>query len=290
MLVSARRPTVMRTIPVWLLVMTTVGLTACSKPLPFDNEEGALETETGDPGDDLGDPDEGETSDPGTVFVIMDGPIIADCDPWMQDCLEGEKCVPYSSNGTNWNANKCVTVNGDGQPGDNCSYDGIAAATDSCAADSHCWDVMEIDGQPQGVCTSFCEGSVDNPTCGPETACLIANDGSINLCIATCNPISQDCGSGLGCFWGGDDFQCIFTAGEIMAGEPCGFLNDCAPGNMCAVADVLPACNGTACCTPFCDLTDPICGDPATECAAFFEEGMAPPDYESIGVCIIPGA
>lgn len=279
----------MRTIPVWLLVMTTVGLSACKAPISDALDEN-LETETGAPGDELGDPTEGE-EETGNVFIVNDGPPVApDCDPWVQDCGEGEKCVPYSSDGSNWNANKCVPINGDGQPGDTCTWDGIAAATDSCGAESHCWDVMDIDGELLGVCTSFCDGTVDNPVCGPETACLIANEGSINLCIATCDPLSQDCNAGLGCFWGGDEFQCIFTAGEILGGEPCGFINDCAPGHMCAVADVLPGCNGAACCTPFCDLADPTCGDPETECVAFFEEGTTPPGYESVGVCVIPGA
>ncbi len=277
----------LRTRTAWLMAMTTLTLAACSKPLQQDTD-GDLETET-ETGE-LPDDSIGDSTETGFVFVpldIIEGNV---CDPWAQDCPEGEKCVPYSNDGGNWNANKCVPVDGDGQPGDTCAYDGISVATDSCGADSHCWDVMEIDGQLQGVCTSFCGGSPDNPLCGPGSACLITNEGSINLCIATCDPLSQDCGAGLGCFWGGDDFQCIFTAGEIMGGEPCGFLNDCAPGHMCAVADVLPNCNGTACCAPFCDLTDPSCADPQTECAAFFEEDTAPPGYESVGVCILPGA
>src|SRR5690606_11833000 len=104
--------------------------------------------------DDLGDPTTGEsdTSD----FIpedVVSGP--AACDPWVQDCLEGEKCVPYASDGNNWNANRCVMVKGDGQLGDTCTWDGIVEASDSCGSDSHCWDVMDVDGQLQGVCTSF---------------------------------------------------------------------------------------------------------------------------------------
>lgn len=280
----------MRTIPIWL-AMATLGASACEGKPSSDNgsELGAgNETETGDEIGDPPDPDTDEGTD--SPMFVPEDLIDGICDPWMQDCPEGEKCVPYSSDGGPWNANKCVPVVGDGQPGDACSYDGIAQATDSCGADSHCWDVMDVDGQLQGVCTTFCAGSPDNPICAPETACLMANEGSINLCVRTCDPLQQDCGAGLGCFWANNGFQCIFTAGEILAGEPCGYINDCAPGNLCASADVLPACNSSACCTPYCDLADPTCGDPATECSAFFEEGTAPPGYESIGVCILPGA
>jgi hypothetical protein len=289
--------TAMRTIPMWLLAISTLGLGACKEPIPLDvgdgNEEGPdPETETGEPGDELGDPPEEEGEEDTESFVPDNEDLIVEdtCDPWAQDCPAGEKCVPYSSDGGPWNANKCVLVMGDGQPGDTCTWGGISEATDDCGADSHCWDVMDVDGQLQGVCTSFCDGTADDPLCGPETACLIANDGSINLCVATCDPLIQDCGAGLGCFWANDNFQCIFTAGDILSGEPCGYINDCAPGNLCATADVLPSCNGSACCTPFCDLTSPTCVDPDTECSAFFEEGTAPPNYESVGVCIIPGA
>jgi len=40
----------------------------------------------------------------------------------------------------------------------------------------------------------------------------------------------------------------------------------------------------------FCDLSeDPSpCGAPL-ECVPFFEEGTAPPNYESVGLCILPG-
>jgi hypothetical protein len=273
-----------------ILLLSTMALSACKLEPVLDEgqADGQAETETGEPGEEeVGDPPD----DPGTTFVVpQDGPVFADCDPWMQDCPAGEKCVPFSNDGGPWNANRCVQIKGDGQPGDTCSWDGISEGSDSCGADSHCWDVMEVDGQLQGVCTPFCQGTADNPLCGPNTSCLIANEGSINLCVTTCDPLAQDCGPGLGCFWATNAFQCIFTAGEIMGGEPCGFINDCAPGHLCTAADVLPGCNGSACCTPFCDLLEPQCGDPATECSAFFEEGMSPPGYESVGVCVMPGA
>ena len=256
------------------------GVAGCENQVPLlvgDEGDQDPESSSGATEDGVEDPSTTEEGDLSTFVQPKDGGV-DDCDPWAQDCPEGEKCVAYSSDGGNWNANKCVTINGDGQPGDVCTWDGITVGTDSCGAGSNCWDVMDVDGQLQGTCTAFCSGSVDNPSCAPESACLIANEGSINLCIATCDPIAQDCGSGLGCFWGGDDFQCIFTAGEIMGGEACGFLNDCAPGHLCAGADVLPACAGTACCTPYCDLATPECGDPQTQCTAFFDEGTAPPD------------
>lgn len=278
-----------------IYLVALLASSACKSSLPSDPITG----ETGDTGDLPTDPTGTDptgadpTGDDETGTTSMFVPDIQDdtpsCDPFAQDCPEGEKCVPYGSTGGNWDANKCVPVNGSGAAGDACSYAGTIEATDDCGADSHCWDVQDIDGQLVGVCTPFCAGTPNDPQCDPGTACLIANEGTITLCIATCDPLLQDCGDGLACFWGNNDFQCIFTTQEFATGEPCGYINDCAPGNTCLNADVLPDCQGAACCGSFCDLADPLCGA-GTECAAFFEEGMAPPGYEQVGVCILPGA
>lgn len=220
-----------------------------------------------------------------------DGPM-STCDPFEQDCLDGEKCVPYASTGGNWDANKCVPVLGDGAPGDECTWDGAVEATDSCDASSHCWEVAEVDGTLVGTCTSFCEGSPDDPQCDQGTSCLIANT-SINLCVPSCDPLLQDCQEGQGCYWaanGDQQFQCIFHSGsEIATGEACGFINDCQPSNLCADASLLPACEGSSCCASYCELGNADCGE-GTECVPFFEDNTAPPEYVDVGVCIIPGA
>jgi hypothetical protein len=230
------------------------------------------------------------TMDSLTFIPESDVMVASECDPFMQDCPEGEKCVPYGSTGGNWDANKCVPVTGSGQPGDTCTWGGIVEATDDCGADSVCWDVMDVDGVLTGVCTAFCTGSADAPVCDPGSSCIIANDGSVTLCLTTCDPLLQDCGAGLACFWANTDFNCIFTTQDIPTGEPCGFINDCAAGNLCADAAALPSCAGSACCASYCDLSAPTCAVMGTECTSFFEEGMAPPGYEDVGICILPGA
>jgi hypothetical protein len=78
---------------------------------------------------------------------------------------------------------------------------------------------------------------------------------------------------------------------DLPPGAACGYINDCAGGSICLDAAVLPNCGGSACCSVFCDLSAPDCAAlPGTECAAFFEENMAPPGYETVGVCLVPGA
>jgi hypothetical protein len=235
----------------------------------------------------------GDTFDTSLSFYAgpdNDVAFIGDCDPFAQDCPEGEKCVAYSSTGGSWDANKCVPVVGSGSPGDPCLSGGAVEGSDDCGPDSYCWDVMDVDGMSVGVCTEFCSGTPDDPLCPAQTSCLIANEGSITLCVPTCDPLLQDCSAGLACYWATNDFNCIFTSGDIPLGEPCGFINDCVLGTGCLPADVQLGCEGSACCVSFCSLADPICPQEGTECVGFFEEGVTPPQYVDVGVCIIPGA
>ena len=250
-------------------------------------------TENGGDGD--GDGDGTTSASTGLTtgdFVPDEGdlPSVSECDPFMQDCPEGEKCVPYGSTGGNWDANKCVPVTGSGAAGDTCTYGGATEATDDCDENTHCWDAMDVDGQLVGVCTEFCGGTPDDPQCDGDTSCLIANEGSINLCITNCDPLLQDCNDGLACFFAAGNFNCIFTTSDIPTGDPCAYINDCAGGNTCLNAEIMPNCNGSSCCGNWCDLDDPTCPQEGTECTAFFEEGMAPPSFETVGVCILPGS
>jgi hypothetical protein len=213
---------------------------------------------------------------------------VSKCDPFAQDCPEGEKCVPFSNNGGNLNANKCVPVLGEGHVGDPCISDGAVEATDDCDAKSVCHDLMEVDGQLVGECAAFCTGNADEPTCDPGTACLIQGDGSVTLCIDTCDPLAQNCDPGFGCYWSTVDFVCLFTTQDIPTGEACGYVNDCASGNYCADGSEVPGCEAPACCTSYCDLSQPTCMLPGSECVAFFDEGMAPAGHENLGICLIP--
>jgi hypothetical protein len=199
--------------------------------------------------------------------------------------------VPIATSGGSWDANACVPVNGDQAPGEPCIYTGRDAGTDDCDATSLCWNVIEIEGELVGECLPFCMGSPDGPICPADSQCPISGDGTINVCLTTCDPIAQGCRDGLGCYWASSEFLCVVSLDDIPSGEPCGFINDCAPGLGCFTAEVLPDCDGSACCSPFCDLElgDQHCASlPGTSCSSFFEQGTAPPGYEHVGVCILP--
>ena len=227
-------------------------------------------------------------SDTVTTFLPDDDVPAQECSAWLQDCPEGEKCVPYSSGNGSWEGEKCVLVLGEGLPGDPCTYDGWLEATDDCGPDSMCLSA-DISQSGMGSCVGFCAGTPDEPECPEGSACTICGDYCPPLCIPNCNPLLQDCGEGQACYWTNGDFNCIFTTQDIPPGQPCGFVNDCEEGNFCAAAEVFPACDGAACCSPFCDLElgDEQCAAvPGTMCLAFFEQGAAPPGLENVGVCI----
>ncbi len=58
-----------------------------------------------------------------------------------------------------------------------------------------CWDVDRETNE--GGCASLCEGTPDAPTCAdPNAACTVANEGTLNLCLFTCDPEGDDCHEG----------------------------------------------------------------------------------------------
>ncbi|KIG18854.1 hypothetical protein DB30_07190 [Enhygromyxa salina] len=195
--------------------------------------------------------------------------------------------VPYASVGGVWDAKKCVPVQGDGEHGEPCLSGGIAEATDDCGPFSFCWNVKQDD---TGTCADFCTGTLEDPICPQQTSCLIANNEVISLCIETCDPLLQACPDGLGCYWLNDEFSCLLTTQDTALGQPCDAIAACTPGLACLPAATLPDCDGATCCGSFCSLSQPVCPQPGTECTDFFEDEMAPPEYQDIGVCIVPRA
>lgn len=223
-------------------------------------------------------------------FVPDTNPTDLSCDPWAQDCPEGEKCVPYvSSDGGLWDAHKCVPVMGEQAPGESCESAGPVEATDDCDITSFCWNV-DNEGVG-GECVRFCSGTPDAPICPSASQCLIDGNGVFNLCIGICDPLIQDCGAGQACYWDGGSFSCAPTTQDIPAGQPCGFVNDCALGLICVGASAVPDCAGANCCTAYCDLEQGDAGCaalPGTSCVPFFEEGQEPPSNPTLGVCQVP--
>lgn len=213
-----------------------------------------------------------------------DGGSYFDCDVWAQDCPRGEKCMPWGNDGGNaWNATRCTPLDpSPGQVGDACTIElpGLSGI-DTCDVGLVCMYVAPDAGI--GTCIENCSGSEASPQCEePETLCEIAFEGVIISCLHACDPLLQDCPEGAACYPGDLGFVCGDTLEPVIAtGDPCNYEWDCAAGNLCVAGDVLPLCNGDACCTAYCDTTQPDACPPEQLCTPIYDGSIA-------GYCIAP--
>lgn len=257
-------------------------------------------------GGSSGDPSHftGDTGSTGEPFIHPSdgGGAAGECSVWTQDCSEGQKCSAYADDGgSSWNANKCVPVMPDPHaPGEACTVTGSGVSgIDDCELGSMCWDVGD---DLMGTCVALCTGSLEEPMClDPATACVIYNDGVLNLCLDRCDPLTGDCPDPNDlCLPASledpDGFLCIVDAsgdgGQVHT--PCTFANSCDAGLLCRPAASASECDQQAgsCCEPVCDLTvpdpDSQCTGVGQKCVAFFMPDMAPEGDEDVGVCAVP--
>lgn len=280
-----------------LIVTATLGMSACTNEPPSGDEAETstiADTETDSETTNTTQEEEStnEVDDGGASFYA--GPeddtttgAPPDCDPFAQDCPEGEKCVPYAGSSPSLDSNKCVPVLGSQGEGEPCTYAGVFESTDDCDETSFCF-IFNTEGE--GLCQSFCTGTVDAPVCGQGQTCVIDGQGSINLCIDTCDPLAPACPEPLGCTWISPDFLCTSHEETDLLGESCEEIANCGPGLTCVDSEALPECASTACCAEFCALDDPeaVCALEGTQCEPFYSPGQAPEGLENVGICIAP--
>lgn len=212
------------------------------------------------------------------------------CSTFKQDCPEeGEKCMPHSDDpAAAWDSLGCFPIVRDPDtPGDECSISGPPySGFDTCDGTSMCWGLDPESNT--GTCVPFCAGSPGNPLCDePNASCLIANEGVIAVCLPNCDPLLQDCDEGQACVPANGGFVCAPDAsmGDTEIGDPCEFINECAPGYLCVSGEAV-GCDGPSCCTQFCYEPEPAdCPKPYV-CVPYFENGDAPDGLENVGVCV----
>lgn len=273
---------------------TTTTTTATTTPVDPSTDDGSAMTTIGSTTAEDDTTDEGG----GSFYAVRPdgGGLQFDCDVLAQDCPPGDKCMPWADDGSNtWNATRCAPIANDPDaPGEPCTVEGSpASGIDSCELGAMCF---HVDPETfEGTCVAMCTGTPMSPQCeAPEQACLIANDGVLALCLDTCDPLAPACDPGMGCYPSGlgDDFFCLPTA-EVPGtqGQPCEGLATCDPGLVCLDAAAFPDCAGLACCTEYCDTSAGLPCPGAAEgvvCQPWYEDGMAPPGLETVGVCTLP--
>lgn len=223
------------------------------------------------------------------------------CDRYLQDCPEGQKCAPVSTDGdSHWDTDICVPLDPNPAPPDApCTSEGPASGIDSCEKGSVCINVDPDTGL--GICVPRCSGSYVAPSCvDPSRTCIAPEEGIYDLCFPLCDPLDlgtcpdelclpNQSGSGFVCSLDG-------SGGVGVVNASCSFYNACNPGLICVSVALSKKCdqNASACCQPYCDLDLGTMDNPACdtkggqECLPLFDPGMAPMGYENIGVCGIP--
>ncbi len=225
----------------------------------------------------------------GGFIMTPDGGGASECNPTLQDCPRGEKCTAWANDGgTFWNATRCVEVSGNNLAGDSCLVEGNGVSgLDDCDVGHIC---LNTDDQNVGVCVAFCAGK--ELQCASGDACAVYNDGVLPLCLPGCDPLLQDCPAGQACIdTPNQTFICFSDASGAAGadGDPCppsDGENSCDPGQWCGPNSA--GCMDVNCCTPYCDLSSPVCIAP-DECVSFYgDPSAAPPGFEDVGVCVLP--
>ena len=107
-----------------------------------------------------------------------------DCDEFIHDCPEDEKCVFHIPSSELYPHSHCEWVDGMDAAGDPCSSEGQAPfdSHDSCDASSMCWGGAPIAEPFEGICHPYCTGSVDEPICPDGMSCELI-EGRFHLCM-----------------------------------------------------------------------------------------------------------
>lgn len=216
-------------------------------------------------------------------------PAAGECEPIQQDCPEGQKCTAVAkAEGTPWDYNTCVPVQGEGVAGDPCDVqDNKYSGFDNCGKGLLC--MFTDQAGMGGICIEFCDVAMSCPMTG--AACEIYNEGVLPICLPACDPLIQDCPEGQACYQGAAGFACfknVAPPDKGGQGSECKSVNICQGGYHCADAALLPDCAGEGCCTAFCAVSegDANCPD-GLMCLPFFAEDEPPPEYADVGICSI---
>jgi cysteine-rich repeat protein len=171
----------------------------------------------------------------------------------------------------------------DGRSNGNGSSECTAACSVNACGDGYLFGGEQCEpGQPIDVqCSDLFLDAIGTPSC--NGMCFIDD----SVCAQGCDPLLQDCaGLAGGCIPAADAFYC-FAPGAGADGDACTSHFDCYVGLLCVSADELEGCDGTNCCTNFCDVGLESCSEPES-CVEFFPPGEAPPELADVGYCRVP--
>jgi hypothetical protein len=258
-----------------------------------------------DTAESVGDAEESDSADGGSFIIHGDFGCLGqpppgtalhcslECDPFLQDCQDGEKCMPWANDGGHsWNAFRCSPVVDDpAQAGEPCVAEGGGTSgVDDCDLGLMCFWVDT--GTNAGTCVPLCAGSPENPICPGDSWCALSSGSALAVCLDTCDPLADECAQGR-CLPSNDAFACHgIDPGDTPVGDACDFPQECSAGSTCVEQSITGDCLGsTGCCTSYCDLTGPTPDAaclPGQVCTPWWTPGEAPEPWAHVGVCTLP--
>ena len=297
----------------WLAAVVTLGLGACNGGNQDEDSGDDVASSTGADDDGGTTTDAASTSNGNDESTGGTGTLDEDsgdegpggeCLLWGDDCEgDDQKCMPWSllPDRIPDELRCCPAVENPKLEGEECTvqeYDG--SCEDDCAPGTMC--VVDNLETLSGVCRGFCNPSGND--CDPDDTCkpffeLLEAAPEVPLCMDQCDPLLPDdciqpgwlCLPDSPTVAGQSGFICTPPGPGMLNSplDPCGLANDCQAGLVCIVADRLPECDFTSCCTPFCSLAegDGPCQDvdPDLVCA----DWMSPdPQWQDVGACAVP--
>jgi hypothetical protein len=149
--------------------------------------------------------------------------------------------------------------------------------------------------------SSSSEASTNEHT-ATETGCAFLDCTTTDGLPLECDIWQNNCPDGYKCMpWandGGGSWNALkcspIDPNPAKPGEPCTVegngvsgVDNCEAGAMCW-NEYVPGCMTDGCCTPWCDLTDPSCPGATQQCLPWLEQGQAPPEYDTVGICGVP--
>ncbi|MEM6993387.1 MAG: hypothetical protein AAF721_22935 [Myxococcota bacterium] len=295
----------------WVVVAAALCATGCSDDSGSGDSAAGSSTGGGDSGTTLFAPmtdDDGgttatmEETDDG-IDVSDDGPSFGNCLVWGDDCeSDTQKCMPWSllPDRIPDELRCCPIADNPKLENEACTvdeYDG--SCRDDCEKGTMC--IVDDLDTLSGVCRRFCDPA-GSALCDPDDTCkpffeLVEAAPEVPLCMDKCDPLVQDCVQpGWLCLpdsptvAGQSGFICTPPGPGTLNGPltACGLANDCQEGLGCIVADRLPECDFTTCCSAFCSLSegDSPCQDIHPELACI--DWMSPdPDWLDVGICAL---
>ncbi len=242
---------------------------------------------------------ESSTSEEGGSFIVDPMPtncglppgLLAscECDLAAQNCDTDDACKPRTStlDGV-WDTTACSPLPPDpSRIGEPCEksfspFSGI----DSCEAGAMCWEVGR-DGI--GTCIEFCGALRPEQACSSPTAtCAVGNEGSVAVCLPSCNPLEPSCGERQGCYpTSALDFGCV------LEGTPLSMTSwlihpFCPPGSFALGPSVEKGCvEDEPCCAAFCDLNAADGCEPEETCVPYFDDlTEVDASLHAVGQCV----